>query len=166
MPMAGAATELAAKFGFEFSNGFVFHSTTKGTAYFNKNNGSLKENIITNGRNVTENVNQIATFTGQGFIIPDDATPILVFDQNYENSLPEKAWVFTKKTQKFNAKGMVQGAFKKYGKGRIAVFGEAAMFTAQIVGPEKQQAGMNSANASENCQLLLNVIHWLDGKMD
>lgn len=166
MPMAGAATDLAAKFGFEFTNGFVFHTTTKGTAYFNKNNGSLKENSITNGRNPTENVSQIVTYTGQGFRIPEDAIPIIVFDENYENSLPKKAWVFNKKTPKSNAKGMVQGAYKKQGKGRIVVFGEAAMFSAQLVGPEKQQAGMNDPLAPENYKLLLNIIHWLDGKID
>lgn len=166
MPMAGAATDLAAKFGFEFTNGFVFHSTTKGTAYFNKNNGSLIDNSLTKGRNSSENVNQIATFIGQGFKIPEDATPILVFDENYENSFPEKAWVFNKKTPKTNAKGLVQGAYKKYGKGRIAVFGEAAMFTAQLVGTDAQQAGMNSPKAPDNYKLLLNTIHWLDGKFD
>lgn len=166
MPMAGAAADLAAKFGFEFSNGFVFHTTTKGTAYFNKNNGSLKENGITNGRNPTENVSQIVTYTGQGFKIPEDANPIIVFDENYENSFPKKAWVFNKKTPKSNAKGMAQGAYKKQGKGRIVVFGEAAMFTAQLVGPEKQQAGMNDPLAQENYKLLLNIIHWLDGKID
>lgn len=166
MPMAGAATDLAAKFGFEFSNGFVFHSKTKEKAFFNKNNGSLTENSITKGRNETESISQIVSFTGQGFKIPDDATPILVFDENYEILLPEKAWVFNKKTPKFNVNGWVQGAYKKYGKGRIVVFGEAAMFTAQLVGPEKQKAGMSSPIAPENYKLLLNIIHWLDGKFE
>lgn len=166
MPMAGAATELASKFGFGFSNGFVFHTTTKGTAYFNKKDGSLIENSITKGRNATENISQIVSFTGQGFKIPEDATPFLVFDENYENFLPEKAWEFNKKTPKENAKGLIQGAYKKMGKGRIVVFGEAAMFTAQLVGKEKQPTGMNSAFAPENYKLLLNIIHWLDGKFD
>lgn len=166
MPMAGAATELAAKFGFEFSNGFVFHNTNKETANFSKSNGSLVENSITNGRNKSENVSKIVTYIGQGFKIPADATPILVFDENYENLIPEKAWEFSKKTTKSNAKGLIQGAYKKYGKGRIVVFGEAAMFTAQLAGPDKLPAGMNHPSASENYKLLLNIIHWLDGKYD
>lgn len=166
MPMAGAASDLAAKFGFEFTNGFVFHSTNKGTAYFNKKDNSLIESSITKGRNQNENINQIVSYTGQGFNIPNDATPILVFDKNYENLLPEKAWEFNKKTPKSNAIGLVQGAYKKLGKGRIVVFGEAAMFTAQLVGKEKQAAGLNSNLAPENYQLLLNIIHWLDGKFD
>ncbi len=34
MPMAGAALDLAAAFGFEFSNGFVFDTTSRGPAFF------------------------------------------------------------------------------------------------------------------------------------
>jgi hypothetical protein len=47
------------------------------------------------------------------------------------------------------------------GKGRVAVFGEAAMFSAQLAGPQKMPIGMNSPDATQNYQLLLNVIHWL-----
>ena len=50
----------------------------------------------------------------------------------------------------------------KYGKGRIVVFGEAAMFTAQISG-KGNKMGMNVKSASQNPQFVLNVIHWLDG---
>ena len=40
------------------------------------------------------------------------------------------------------------------------------MFTAQLAGPEKRKGGMNSEYASQNYQFLLNIIHWLDGKLD
>ena len=80
--------------------------------------------------------------------------------------LPDTAWVFNDQTTKFNVKGWSQGAYKKYGKGRIVVFGEAAMFTAQIAGPRKSKMGMNNEVAPENYQLLLNIIHWLDGKLE
>ena len=106
---------------------------------------------------------QIASFTGQAFKIPDDATPILIFNENYVNLLPDTAWVFNAETTKFNVNGWSQGAFKNYGKGKVVAFGEAAMFTAQLAGPQKQKAGMNNGIAPENFQLLLNIIHWLDG---
>jgi hypothetical protein len=48
----------------------------------------------------------------------------------------------------------------KVGKGRVAVFGEAAMFSAQLDGP-RQPMGMNAPGAEQNHQLLLNVMHWL-----
>lgn len=138
---------------------------TKGPAYFNLKEKTLTESIITKGRDSTENVEQIATFTGQAFKIPDDAIPILTFDKNYVNMLPDTAWIFNEKTTKFNVEGWSQGAYKKYGKGKIVVFGEAAMFTAQIAGPQKIKMGMNNDAAPENFQLLLNIIHWLDGKL-
>ena len=40
------------------------------------------------------------------------------------------------------------------------------MFTAQLAGPQKRKGGMNSELAPENHQLLLNIIHWLDGKLE
>jgi hypothetical protein len=48
----------------------------------------------------------------------------------------------------------------KVGKGRLAVFGEAGMFSAQLAGP-RQRMGMNAPGAEQNHQLLLNVMHWL-----
>ena len=47
-------------------------------------------------------------------------------------------------------------------KGRVAIFGEAAMFTAQLAGRNQFKVGMNSDEAPENYKLLLNVVHWLD----
>jgi hypothetical protein len=58
----------------------------------------------------------------------------------------------------------VQGAYMNYGKGRIVVFGEAAMFTAQLQG--KNKIGMNEKSASQNAQFLLNTLHWLDGILE
>jgi len=164
--MAGAAKNLAKAFECEFTNGFVFDTLSRGPAYFNLKEKTLTENIITKGRDSTESVEQIATFTGQAFKIPDDATPVLTFNKKYVNMLPDTAHVFDDETTKLNVEGWSQGAFKKYGKGKIVVFGEAAMFTAQLAGPKKKKMGMNNEAAPENYQLLLNIIHWLDGKIE
>jgi len=166
MPLAGAAADLAMAFEFEFTNGFVFDTQSTGPAFFNLNEKTLAESIITTGRYAAESVQQIATFTGQAFKIPDDATPILTFNKNYVNMLPDTAWIFNDETTRFNVEGWSQGAYREFGKGKIVVFGEAAMFTAQLAGPQKSKAGMNNEAAPENHQLLLNIIHWLDGKLD
>ncbi|MCH3884437.1 hypothetical protein [Tenacibaculum aquimarinum] len=76
--------------------------------------------------------------------------------------MPDTMWVFNDKTKKFNANNLSQGAVLEFGKGKIAVFGEAAMFTAQLAGRNRFKAGINSEDASENYKLLLNIIHWLD----
>ncbi len=166
MPMAGAAKELAAAFEFEFTNGFAMDTLNRGPAFFNRKEETLIDNVVTNGRDSTERVDQIATFTGQAFRIPADAEPILVFNDRYVNLLPDTAWVFNSNTPIYNIKGWSQGAFKQYGRGRIAVFGEAAMFSAQLVGEQQIKAGMNSEDGKENYKLLLNIIHWLDRKLD
>jgi len=43
---------------------------------------------------------------------------------------------------------------------RVAI-DEAAMFSAQLAGPQQIPIGMNSPDATRNYQLLLNVMHWL-----
>ncbi len=165
MPMAGAATDMAMKFGFEFTNGFVKHDSTEGTAFFVSTDGSLGDNVITNGRNNGEKVTSIVSFTGQAFRIPHGAVSILTFDDHYTNLMPDTAWVFTDRTRRAAVKGWSQGAFLNYGKGRVVVFGEAAMFSAQLAGKKKRKVGMNDPKAPQNYQLLLNIIHWLDHKL-
>jgi hypothetical protein len=54
----------------------------------------------------------------------------------------------------------------KVGKGRVAIFGEAAMFSAQLGGPQKLPMGMNAPVAKQNPQFLLNVMHWLSGLLE
>lgn len=121
----------------------------------------LMENELTKGRNDDEKVTSLQTFTGQAFTAPSTATKVVVLDKSYELLLPKIVWEFDNNTAKRSAENLVQGAFMKYGKGRIVVFGEAAMFTAQSQGARK--VGMNAKSASQNAQFLLNTIHWLDG---
>jgi hypothetical protein len=166
MPMAGAAKDLAAAFDVHFTNGFVFDTIANGPSVFTKQARTLIPNKITNGRNPNENIDKIVSFTGQGFQIPKTAEPILIFDDHHVNMLPDTAWVFSRKTPRIPMLGWSQGAYLPYGKGKLVVFGEAAMFTAQIAGPQKRKMGMNNEMAPENYRLLLNIIHWLDGKLD
>ncbi|HXG65262.1 MAG TPA: hypothetical protein VNO70_09145 [Blastocatellia bacterium] len=51
----------------------------------------------------------------------------------------------------------------RYGKGRVALFGEAAMVSAQLGGPGRQPMGMNAPVAGQNYRFLFNVPHWLSG---
>jgi hypothetical protein len=51
------------------------------------------------------------------------------------------------------------------GEGRVAMFGEAAMFTAQLRS-DGSKMGMNAPYAEQNYKFLLNVSHWLSGLLD
>ena len=160
MPFPAAAETLAVKFGFKFHN--AFNVDIVNPAYFWRSNGSIVESIITSGRDSSEVINRIPKTEGQAFEIPKDATSILKF---YGTSLllyPEKDWHFDSNTRLKRAEGMSQGAFKEHGKGRIVVFGEASLFSAQIGQPGNRKMGMNSDTAKDNYKLLLNCIHWLD----
>jgi hypothetical protein len=165
-PAAGAAIDLATVFGFEFTNGTALNMHNRGPGIFKKENKTLADCSITKGRNSDETVEQVTSFTGQAFKIPNDATSILTFNADFENFLADTAGVSNNNWIRYSVEGWSQGAYRKYGKGRVVAFGEAAMFTAQLGGPEKTKVGMNSDIASENYQLLLNIIHWLDGKFD
>jgi hypothetical protein len=159
MPFPGAAEKLAASFGFKFYNGFAMKKGG-GQDIFSPGNG-LMVNALTRGRNDKETVTSIQTFTGQAFEIPLNAKPIVVLNSKYKVKLPQTAWDFKKDTPTISGDGLVQGAYTSYGKGRIVIFGEAAMFTAQLQG--KSKVGMNQKSAAQNAQFLLNTIHWLDG---
>jgi hypothetical protein len=164
MPLAGAAAKLASQFGFTLHNGYALD--TMGRAdYFVRSDSSLHENIITNGKNSGERVDSILTFTGHAFEIPGDAIPIMIFPEGYLQWCPDTAARFTNIIPE-PVTGLYQGAFKKYGHGRVVILGEAMMITAQLgYGLSWIRIGMNSPGAPYNHQLLLNIIHWLDGKI-
>ncbi len=169
MPFPGAAEKLASAFGFTFYNGFAFRKTNTDNGpggalqvpdIFTPGNG-LMEGPITKGNRPEEKITSVRTFTGQAFDIPRNASPIVVLDSRYELLLPQTAWEFSTHTMKRSAEGLAQGASLEYGKGRIVVFGEAAMFSAQVQ-RDSVRMGMNAPDAKQNPQLLLNIIHWLD----
>lgn len=165
MPFPGAVEELALSFGIIMGNGFAFTADSSGLMQFRKRDGSLQQHSITEGRNASETVDSVTTFTGQAFRVQSDvaADPLMVLDKNTILLLPTEAWEFSKQTPRIRAAGMLQGAALHVGDGRVAVFGEAAMFTAQLAGSQQRPMGMNHPEAPQNAQFLLNVMHWLSG---
>ncbi|MBK9492349.1 MAG: hypothetical protein IPO07_28845 [Haliscomenobacter sp.] len=143
-PFAGAAQDLGKAFGIEFLNSFAMDNRQRVMEYFYKSNKTLQEHPITMG------VDTIVTFTGSAFKIPPTAKPILRLNQTYTVLMPEIAWQFEDKTPYVSGAGLCQLAALEFGKGRVFVSGEAAMFTAQLGGPNRIPTGMNVPNAKEN----------------
>ena len=163
MPMGGAASDLAAAFGFHFTNGFAVDTARGGTSFFIRSDGSLTSDVISNGRDESERVDSVVTFTGQAFRIPGEAVPVIRFDKRYTLLEPDTAWVFNSSTKMTSLDSTwAQGAYMDFGRGRVVMFGEAAMFTAQLTGHNLAPAGLNSSFAKGNLKLLLNIMHWLD----
>ena len=169
MPFPGANEALAGSFGFKFYNGFandtlggLFPGAKKELDIFKKSNHTLASHEITNGEISNRSIDHVATFTGQGFQIPPKAVSLLTFDDKYKILLPDTAWKFSSSTPRIAIKGFSQGAVLEYGKGRIAVFGEAAMFSSQLKGKNKEPFGLRSEGADQNLAFLRNIIGWLD----
>ncbi|MDH5644218.1 MAG: DUF4350 domain-containing protein [Gemmatimonadota bacterium] len=165
MPFPGAAAKLGERFGFEFLNGYAYENDSLlrggGPIFFRTDVGTLKDHAVIRGRTPDESVSSVATFTGQAFRVPESAHSIFVFREGSVSLQPDTAWVFSDETLRTDVSGWSQGAVLEVGEGRIAVFGEAAMFSAQVQGPNRRPMGMNRPDASENMQFLLNVMHWL-----
>lgn len=167
MPMPGAVEDLAAAFGLLMHNGFLYDAEGKSLLDFTLDAG-LADHPITRGRDESEKVEAVRTFTGQAFRATREVEPLLTVPSGSRVRLPIEAWDFEPSTPSIPADGMLQGAVLRYGEGRVAVFGEAAMFTAQeqIRKDARRVMGMNHPDADQNPQFLLNVMHWLSGLLD
>lgn len=163
MPIAGHTEALAAAFGVRFHNGFVFDSEGAGQITFRRVDGTLGPAGVIDGRDTSERVDSVTTFTGQGFRVDPgvDAEPVLTIPPGHTLFLPSVAWEFSDATPRIPAAYLLQGAVVHHGRGRLAVFGEAAMFSAQLAGPGRRPMGMNHPTAGQNYLLALNVMRWL-----
>lgn len=171
MPWPGAAAELAEAFGLLFINGDVGEFCVGCAGYritFERANDSLVSHPVTNGRSPSERVEHVITDTGQAFrqspgtrveplmVLGDEA--VLVMPQDWREERTEA-------TPSLSAAGWYQGVVLRRGAGRVAAFGEAAMFSAQV-GSDGEPMGMNDPEADQNHQFVLNVMHWLSGLLE
>ncbi|MBX3173323.1 MAG: hypothetical protein KF709_02870 [Gemmatimonadaceae bacterium] len=174
MPLAGAAKRLAAAFGAAFTDGFAYAPwgtdsprdaralAERNPAVFVRENGSLRGHAITDGAG-QHRITQVRTFTGQAFRWDrPGVAPLLVLPPDFVSLEPRIAWQFEDDTPIRQVGGWLQGAVRQEGRGRVAMFGEAAMFSAQRAGPgEGRPMGMNAPMAEQNAQFALNLLAWL-----
>ena len=154
MPFAGSAQDLARSFGVSFLNCFAMDNRRRNTERFFRGNKSLLNCEISQG------VDTVVSFTGSAFRLPKGAQPVLAL-HDYTLLLPETAWEFTETTPHRDSRGLYQLGYLRYGKGKVVISGEAAMFSAQLAGPNRNRVGMNQPEARQNGQLLLNILNWL-----
>ena len=168
MPFAGAAAELAQIFGFEYCDGFAQLAERENrNDVFSRANKRLPESPVTNGEYGAE-ISSLTSFTGSSFTIPENAIPVMSFQQDDRCLQPEIAWQFHDSTKTSELAESYQGALMNFGKGRLAVFGEAAMFTAQTVTQNGNtfKVGFNSPAAPNNVQFVRNILLWLSDSVD
>jgi len=167
MPFAGAASALAAAFGIQFANGYALLGaadprTGDYPITFRRRDGSLAGHAITTGHSSAERIDSIVSFTGSAFrLTSPGGRALMTLPTGTHLELPIIAWQFSDTTPRISGEGWLQGAALTFGRGRVAVFGEAAMFSAQRKGPQQVPMGMNAPEATQNPRFVLNVLHWL-----
>jgi hypothetical protein len=169
VPWGDAAVVLARRFGVDMGRGIVMdahHADGNPTRLvFSVDNGLLGEHAIIHGRNRAERVQRIVAFTGQSLGVPAGATALLKLSSDATES-------FDPEDQRKIEAGLpagtqvpeshAQGLAMPFGKGRVVVFGEAALFSAQVATIDGQsfKVGMN-VPGNDDRQLAINVMHWL-----
>ena len=146
-PFVVASVELAAALGVRLRNaGAADPGASSGRLVFRRSDETLIADAITGG------IDSVATFTGSSFELDAVGRPLLVFGPG----------IYSDDSDPVPLEGSLQGAVLEFGMGRVAVFGEAAMFSAQVItGPMPSPMGMNAPIAGQNAQFLLNLMHWL-----
>jgi hypothetical protein len=162
-PMGAANQILAKRFDVDMSKMFTIdeqnydkESENPGFIIYTRESGRLADHPITRGRNDSERLNKIITFTGQSLKGPGTSQSFLKLADTAQDVMPGP------NTEPVSAAGRAQGIAMKFGKGRVIVLGEAGMLSAQVVGAQRTPFGMNRPGI-DNRQLALNIMHWLSG---
>jgi hypothetical protein len=172
-PFPNAAESLANALGLEVGKGMASDEANERQGskddtrlIFSRANGLLASNAITNGRNPSESVQLVETFTGDAFKAGEGSAAILKLAPTakiYRGS-PEVTRNGTDVSVNVEfvdprpTGGWSQGVAFELGRGRVVALAEAAMLTAQEDGGRK--LGMN-APGNDNRQFALNVMRWL-----
>jgi hypothetical protein len=160
-PFPGAIVDLAANFGFRLFNGFAIRADVAAEDVFDLDLGSLRPHKQITGADLKTPVTRIAAFTGSAFEAPTEAQPLMVLGKDYELWLTSRAWEFRADTPRRSANGLLQGATHSHGKGRVAVFAEAAMFTSQSTPDGQTSIGFDAPAARDNRAFVIHVFRWL-----
>jgi hypothetical protein len=167
-PSGAAVSLLGRQFGLTFSNWYTEdakaanHDPVSDSwtfLVFSRANGLLGSHPITNGRDASERVDSVITFSGGSVAGPPSATPLLQLsstarDFPTQNS-PDSAGR--------SVAGATQGLALTSGRGRVVILGEASMLSAYTLHRgQDYHFGMNRRDHG-NRQLALNIVHWLTG---
>jgi hypothetical protein len=154
MPFSHAADGLARAFGFQFESSFAFEPV-RGPEQFSRANGRLVEGPLTGG-----GIDSVYAFTGTVLHAPPQATVVMRLGTGWSILYPQEPWKFDGVPQRASDDRDLRGAILAVGKGRVALFSEAAMFSAQRT-PQGAGMGFNYPQATQNKAFILNVLRWL-----
>jgi len=179
-PFGTAAASLGQRFGVEMGKGWTFDRTAKGDITtqldFSRENGLLGDHAILRGRNASEAIAHIRSFTGQSLGVPSGASILMrlsptardamtTADLDAEAAAATTSDASARGTHSRAVAGPAQGLAMSFGSGRVVVLGEAALLSAQVVrypDGSEMKMGMN-VQGNDDRQFALNLFHWLSG---
>jgi hypothetical protein len=186
-PFGTSAANLAARFGVTMGKGWVFDDSKTANGFsittqlvFSRENGLLGDHPVLRGRDPLEEIKTVRSFTGQSLTVPEGATALLKLSATTREApttadLDAEAEARSKDSDRGKAgsrsapvTGRAQGLAMPFGRGKVIVLGEAALFSAQVVTlpdgdrTRVMKVGMNTPG-NDDRQLALNVLHWLSG---
>jgi hypothetical protein len=175
-PFGHAAESLARRFNVRFSKGVVEDPVRHDPAYdsshlvFAAEHGGLGDHPIITGRDPSERLRSVLTFTGQGVEAAAPAIGLLRLSGTAVALAPHATverrgsdvLVHVEYKDPQPAPGWTQGVAIPWGRGRVVVLGEAAMLSARLRRNDGKPIGMN-VEGYDNRQLALNIMHWLTG---
>lgn len=174
-PFSSAVAGLLQRFGVDVTRGYTIdtshfdkESGDETELAFTRQDGLLGEHPITQGRDQTERINRVITFSGTSVKGPKGSVPFLkladtamdVLPPDRKASSPDEPALDHKQV---SAASRAQGVALEFGKGRVVVLSEAAALTAQVAS-RGFRFGMNVPGI-DNRQLALNIMHWLSGAL-
>jgi hypothetical protein len=158
-PYGSAATALSQALGVEMGGGFTQAANVDperprdhSQLMFSRENGLLGDHPIIRGRNATEEVQSVVSYTGQS-LASATGTPLLILGDSAVDYIPAEG-----RFERRPALGTAQAFALSIGKGRVVVLGEAAALTAQV-DDKGNRFGMQSRPGNQ--RFALNVMHWL-----
>ena len=178
-PHGSAAEALAARFGVAMGTGYAFQPAGDDvTANLVFPRPALADHPIIEGRDQSERLTVVKSFTGQSLSGPADATVLLAMSADAREAPDLGALQAIRTRLRAGQDPAVvlaelsrpalpaQGLALRFGAGRAVVLGEAGMLTAQIVRfpdqPDREpvRMGLNTAGHDDQ-QFVLNLMHWL-----
>lgn len=182
-PFGNAAEILGQRFGISMGKGWAFdHPDTGGITTqldFSSANRLLGEHPTLRGRDASEEIKNIRSFTGQSLGVPAGAAILMKLsntarealtpdDLNTEDAAARRADTSQFGSHSSAVAGRAQGLAMTFGRGKVVALGEAGLLTAQVVryaDGREMKFGLN-VPGNDNRQFALNVLHWLSGLLD
>jgi len=164
-PFADPVRPLAGALGVDMGGGFAaVMDGGRVTSQIHYRGRALGPHPIIAGRTPRERVRAATVFTGQSLSGPPGSTSLLILGADAVEVADKDGIEALRNGRRVPGErvgGRAQLVAFSYGKGRVVVGGEAAMFTAQRVRLPGGQVEETGLPVDDDKQLTLNILHWL-----